>query len=42
LVTSGINASNLTAKGFGESMPISLNDTEANRQLNRRVEIKKI
>jgi OOP family OmpA-OmpF porin len=41
LVTSGINASNLTAKGFGESMPISLNDTEANRQLNRRVEIKK-
>lgn len=41
LVTAGINASNLEAKGFGESMPLSSNDTEAGRQLNRRVEIKK-
>ena len=41
LVSSGINASNLAAKGFGESMPINSNDTEAARQLNRRVEIKK-
>jgi outer membrane protein OmpA-like peptidoglycan-associated protein len=41
LVSAGIGANNLTAKGFGESMPISSNDTEAGRQLNRRVEIKK-
>jgi len=41
LVSSGINANNLTTKGFGKSMPISSNDTESGRQLNRRVEIKK-
>ena len=41
LVSAGIGANNLEAKGFGESMPISSNDTEASRQLNRRVEIKK-
>jgi OOP family OmpA-OmpF porin len=41
LVTAGINASNLEAKGYGESMPLTSNDTEASRQLNRRVEIKK-
>jgi len=41
LVSAGISAGNLEAKGFGESMPISSNDTEAGRQLNRRVEIKK-
>jgi outer membrane protein OmpA-like peptidoglycan-associated protein len=41
LVSAGISASNLEARGFGESMPLSSNDTEAGRQLNRRVEIKK-
>lgn len=41
LVSAGISANNLEAKGFGESMPISSNDSEAERQLNRRVEIKK-
>lgn len=41
LVTAGINAANLEVKGFGESMPITSNDTEAGRKLNRRVEIKK-
>lgn len=41
LVTSGINANNLITKGFGESMPISSNDTESGRELNRRVEINK-
>ena len=42
LVSAGINANNLIAKGFGESMPINNNDSEAARQLNRRVEIKKM
>jgi len=41
LVTAGINANNLLTKGFGESMPLTSNDTEAGRQLNRRVEIKR-
>jgi outer membrane protein OmpA-like peptidoglycan-associated protein len=41
LVTAGINSSNLEARGFGESMPLKSNDTEAGRQLNRRVEIAK-
>lgn len=41
LVTSGISASSLITKGFGESVPISSNDTESGRQLNRRVEIDK-
>lgn len=41
LVSAGISSSNLEARGFGESMPITSNDTEAGRQLNRRVEIKK-
>lgn len=41
LVTAGINANNLITKGFGESEPLASNDTEAGRQLNRRVEIKK-
>ncbi len=41
LVTAGINANNLITKGFGESMPLTSNDTESGRQLNRRVEIRK-
>jgi len=41
LVTAGIDANNLITKGFGESMPLTSNDTESGRQLNRRVEIKK-
>lgn len=41
LVSAGIRSSSLEAKGFGESMPINSNDSEASRQLNRRVEIKK-
>ncbi|MES2874147.1 MAG: OmpA family protein [Bacteroidota bacterium] len=41
LVSAGINGRNLEAKGFGESMPLNTNNTEAARQQNRRVEIKK-
>ncbi len=42
LVSSGINSRNLEVKGFGETMPISSNNTEAGRELNRRVEVKRI
>ena len=41
LVSAGINGRNLEAKGFGEAMPLNTNNTEAARQQNRRVEIKK-
>lgn len=42
LVNSGVNADMLTAKGYGESNPISNNTDEAGRAINRRVEIKKM
>ncbi len=34
----GIAASRLTSRGYGESRPVSGNDTKEGRQLNRRVE----
>jgi outer membrane protein OmpA-like peptidoglycan-associated protein len=40
LVSKGIVADTITAKGFGESKPIVPNDTDANREKNRRVEFK--
>lgn len=40
LVNSGINGSSLIVKGFGESMPLVDNDTEENKSVNRRVEVK--
>ena len=40
LVNNGIRNSNLITKGYGEAKPIVANSTEANKALNRRVEIK--
>jgi outer membrane protein OmpA-like peptidoglycan-associated protein len=38
LVSLGIDAKRLTAKGFGETMPKVENDTEENRAINRRTD----
>lgn len=38
MTEAGINTSNMTAKGYGESRPIADNDTEAGREANRRIE----
>jgi outer membrane protein OmpA-like peptidoglycan-associated protein len=39
LVTQGVSASSVTAKGLGKSQPVASNDTPEGRQHNRRVEI---
>lgn len=39
LVTSGIDAKRIAAKGVGETKPIATNDTAEGRKMNRRVEI---
>lgn len=39
LMRQGVDASRLRTTGLGESVPVVANDTEGNRQLNRRVEI---
>jgi outer membrane protein OmpA-like peptidoglycan-associated protein len=39
LVNGGVDASKISAEGFGESQPVASNDTPAGRQQNRRVEI---
>ncbi|WP_018343200.1 OmpA family protein [Cytophaga aurantiaca] len=38
LIQNGIKKSRISAKGYGDSQPIASNDTEANREKNRRVE----
>ena len=40
LVENGIDASRLTSKGFGESMPVDSNKTAKGKANNRRVEVK--
>jgi outer membrane protein OmpA-like peptidoglycan-associated protein/tetratricopeptide (TPR) repeat protein len=40
LVKNGIEFTNLTFKGYGETQPLFPNDSESNRQLNRRIEFK--
>ncbi|MDB5157337.1 MAG: hypothetical protein JWR50_2044 [Mucilaginibacter sp.] len=42
LVNSGVNADNLTVKGYGDKIPLADNSTEEGRVKNRRVEIKKL
>lgn len=42
LIKNGIDASRISAKGFGDTMPIESNDTEAGRAKNRRTEFKVI
>lgn len=39
LINQGIDPSNMTAQGYGESYPVATNDTAAGRKLNRRVEL---
>lgn len=39
LVSSGVPASRMAAVGYGSSNPVVANDTDANRALNRRVQL---
>ena len=39
LTEQGMQASSVTAKGFGKTQPVASNDTAAGRQQNRRVEL---
>ena len=39
LVQQGLSDSNVTAKGFGKTMPVADNSTVPGRQQNRRVEL---
>lgn len=41
LAAKGVDASRLTAKGYGPSQPVADNGTPAGRQQNRRVELKR-
>lgn len=39
LISQGVSADRVTARGLGESYPVASNDSAAGRQMNRRVEI---
>jgi outer membrane protein OmpA-like peptidoglycan-associated protein len=39
LAANGVERTRLAATGYGEKKPVATNDTEAGRQLNRRVEV---
>ena len=38
-IDNGISSNRIASHGYGEAYPVASNDTAANRQLNRRVEI---
>jgi OmpA-OmpF porin, OOP family len=40
ILSKGIEAARLRSQGYGETVPVVENDTDENRQLNRRVEFK--
>ncbi|MBL0300615.1 MAG: hypothetical protein IPQ23_02770 [Cytophagaceae bacterium] len=40
MVNAGIGKDRINAKGFGETHPKAKNDSDENRQLNRRIELK--
>lgn len=40
ILSKGISPSRITSQGYGETKPVVANDTDENRQLNRRVEFK--
>ncbi len=42
LISSGIDGSRLSSRGYGFSRPAATNDTAAGRRLNRRVELRPI
>jgi outer membrane protein OmpA-like peptidoglycan-associated protein len=42
LISKGVKAGNLTAKGYGETLPIADNNTDEGRAKNRRVELKRV
>ena len=39
LVQSGVSTNSVTAKGFGNTLPVASNSSESGRQQNRRVEL---
>ena len=40
LLSKGVSASRLIARGYGQNLPIDSNDTAEGRQNNRRTELK--
>src|SRR5690606_3399299 len=42
LVQRGVSADRLTAKGYGDTVPVADNRSEAGRAANRRVEVRKV